>query len=485
MWNTIEQRFRAIGNNVDFCSLRLVEEETEALSVVQSVAQPVSRSLDRGAMITVVHAGGYGYAATADLSEAGLRAAFERAKAWALATAGKSVFDYSKAAWAHPVGEYHGPASQSPLDWNRGALMDLLMTESEAARVNDKIVAWGADLSRLDVRQLYLTNGGGRVEQSFRALIPSLTATAYADGESQTRSLGGQYNGYCRQGGMEVVAQAGLRGAGRRVANEALELLAAPNCPSGSMDLLLMPTQMMLQIHESIGHPLELDRILGDERNYAGTSFVTLDMFGEYQYGSPLLNVTYDPSRTNEFAAYGWDDDGKTAEKAYLIRAGKLERPLGGSVSQARAAAGGFDLGAVANSRACNWNRAPIDRMANLNVEPGDKTLDQLIAGIEHGVMMDTNVSWSIDDSRNKFQFSCEWGRVIENGELKGIVKNPGYRGISATFWRSLKAVGDHSTDDVMGTPFCGKGEPNQVVRVGHASPACVFGNVDVFGGEA
>jgi predicted Zn-dependent protease len=173
------------------------------------------------------------------------------------------------------------------------------------------------------------------------------------------------------------------------------------------------------------------------------------------------------------------------AEKTWLIRDGILQKPLGGSISQARIAAAGFDLGGVANSRACNWNRPPIDRMANLNVEAGDQSLDQLVAGIERGVLMDTNVSWSIDDSRNKFQFSCEWGRVIENGQLKHVVKNPGYRGISATFWRSLKAVGNGSTDDVMGTPFCGKGEPNQAVRVGHASPACVFANIDVFGGEA
>lgn len=484
MWNDLERRFRALDARVDFCSLRAVEEESETLSVRQDVPEPISRRVERGAMITVIHRGGYGYAATADLSQAGLQAAFERARAWAEASAGRSVFDYGKAELTHPRGQYAGPGMDRPLDWNRKALMAQLMDESHACHLDERIVDWDASIGRLEVRQRYLTSGGGDVEQAFRAIIPSLSATAFADGDSQTRSLGGQYNGYCRQGGLEILADAGLAGAGRRVADEALQLLLAPNCPSGSMDLLLMPSQMMLQIHESIGHPLELDRILGDERNYAGTSFVTPDMFGHYQYGSPLLNVTYDPTLRNEFAAFGWDDDGRPAERTHLIRDGILQNPLGGSISQARAQAAGFGLGAVANSRACNWNRAPIDRMANLNVEPGDKTLDQLIAGIERGVMMDTNVSWSIDDSRNKFQFSCEWGRLIEDGQLKGVVKNAGYRGISATFWRALKAVGDRSTFDVMGTPFCGKGEPNQVVRVGHASPACVFGNVDVFGGS-
>lgn len=485
MWNDLERRFGALDARVDFCSLRVVEEESETLSVHKDIPEPVSIVRECGAMVTVIHRGGYGYAATADLSQAGLQAAFERARAWAEASAGRSVFDYGQADLAHPKGRYAGQGADAPIDWNRKALMDRLMAESAGCRIDDRIVDWGASIGRLRVHQRYLTSQGGDVEQVFHSVIPNVTVTAFADGDSQTRSLGGEDNGYCRQGGLEILDAAGMVGAGARVAGEALQLLLAPQCPAGRMDLLLMPSQMMLQIHESIGHPLELDRILGDERNYAGTSFVTPDMFGHYRYGSPLLNVTYDPTPANEFAAYGWDDDGRAAEKAYLIRDGILQNPLGGSISQARAAAAGFALGGVANSRSCGWNRAPIDRMANLNIEPGDQTLAQLIAGIERGVLMDTNHSWSIDDSRNKFQFGCEWGRVIENGQLGGVVKNPGYRGISATFWRSLKAVGDRSTWDVLGTPFCGKGEPNQVVRVGHASPACVFGDVDVFGGEA
>jgi predicted Zn-dependent protease len=204
------------------------------------------------------------------------------------------------------------------------------------------------------------------------------------------------------------------------------------------MDLLLMPDQMMLQIHESIGHPLELDRILGDERNYAGTSFVTLDMFGTYRYGSDLLNVSFDPTHDEEFASYAFDDDGAVAQKTLLIERGILQRPLGGELSQQRARVAG-----VANTRACSWNRPPIDRMANLNVEPGDTPLADMIAATERGILMKTNLSWSIDDSRNKFQFGCEWGQLIENGKLTRVVKNPNYRGISATFWRSLKMVGD------------------------------------------
>jgi len=163
-----------------------------------------------------------------------------------------------------------------------------------------------------------------------------------------------------------------------------------------------------------------------------------------------------------------------------LIKDGILQAPLGSLGSMARSG-----LPGVANSRSQNWNRAPIDRMANLNVEPGESSLEQMVASVEKGVLMKTNRSWSIDDSRNKFQFGCEWGQLIENGQLTTVVKNPNYRGVSANFWRNLSAVGDRNSFEVMGTPFCGKGEPNQVIRVGHASPACLFNNIATFGGDA
>jgi predicted Zn-dependent protease len=189
--------------------------------------------------------------------------------------------------------------------------------------------------------------------------------------------------------------------------------------------------------------------------------------------------VTYDPSRTEEFATFFHDDDGSPAEKQTLIERGRLVRPLGGALSQARAGVAG-----VSTSRASSWNRPPIDRMSNLNVEPGTSTLEELIASTDEGLLLKTNVSWSIDDSRNKFQFGCEWGQRIRGGRLAEVVRNPNYRGISATFWRSLVGLGNASTVEVLGTPYCGKGEPNQVIRVGHASPACKFAGVDVFGGE-
>ena len=480
MLETLQAEFRKAAPAVDFCALRYVEESSEYLAVRQDAPEAPSLATQRGAMVTVIDQGGLGYAATSDLSGAGVREAIARAQRYAKLTAGRSVVDYRTVEMPRPVGAYRSPLGRDPASLSRRDKYDLLAAESKECRIDDRIVDWDASLWSTDSHQAYFTADGGAVRQEFHFVVPNLSATAHANGETQTRTHAGRYNGFCRQGGLEILDAFGLKGSGRQVAEGALELLVAPNCPSGTMDVILMPDQMMLQIHESIGHPLELDRILGDERNFAGTSFVTLDMFGSYQYGSRLLNVTHDPTRPEQYASYGWDDDGLKAEKQFLIREGLLERALGGSVSQSRAGMAG-----VANTRACSWNRAPIDRMANLNVEAGDSTLEGLIAAVEFGVMMRTNVSWSIDDSRNKFQFGCEWGRVIRDGQLAEVVKNPNYRGISATFWRSLAGVGDRSTFQVMGTPFCGKGEPSQVIRVGHASPACRFTGIDVFGGEA
>jgi len=467
---------QSLKSRADFWSLRVVDEHIEDHEVRNDVVQPLQAVHERGAMLTAWSGAGAGYAATADLSAAGLQRALDIATARAQACAAFSLIDHREIARPSGSGSYASPGADAPL-LTRREWLERLSHECAAAKLDERIVERVACMHVAHADQLYLTSDGVRVEQRFRFLMPRLSVAAHADGDTQTRTLGGNY-GTLAQGGLEILARYGFDGAGARVADEALQLLAAPNCPSGPRDLLLMPDQMMLQIHESIGHPLELDRILGDERNFAGWSFVKPEMFGSYQYGSGLLNVTFDPELREEAASYAFDDDGSAATKQYLIRNGVLERPLGGALSQQRAG-----LPGVANSRASNWNRPPIDRMANLNIEPGTSTLDAMIANIENGILMSSNTSWSIDDHRNKFQFGCEYGRLIENGKLTQVVKRPNYRGISASFWRSLSAVGDAGTREVFGTPMCGKGEPAQVIRVGHASPACVFSDVDVFGG--
>ena len=474
MFETLRTRFSQLRSTAPFFALRYFDETREVLAVRQDTPEPPRLYVDRGVMVTAITEGGYGYCATSDLSPAGLQAAVDRATRWAETTAAASVYRYVPADMPAPRGE-RPIASAAAAALSKSELYDLLADECREARIDERIVERYAALELRTVEQLYLTNTGGDVHQAFSYAVPYAHVAANHGSETQVRNFA-----HAQQGGLEQIGRSGFVGCAHRPADEALQLLSAPNCPTGRMDLLLMPDQMMLQIHESIGHPLELDRILGDERNYAGTSFVTPDMFGHYRYGSPLLNVTFDPTLPEELASYAFDDDGEAADKTWLIREGILERPLGGRISQHRAG-----LPGTANARARSWNRPTIDRMANLNLEPGSSTFSEMVGAIENGIIMRSNTSWSIDDSRNKFQFGCEWGERVENGEIKGVVKNPNYRGLSAEFWRSLKMAGDASTFEVHGTLYCGKGEPNQVIHVGHASPACLFSDVEVFGGEA
>ncbi len=346
-------------------------------------------------------------------------------------------------------------------------------------RVSDRIVQACALVETRDIETEIVSTSGTDIGQRTHIVSVGVQAIARDGSVTQRRTLNGP-RGRTLQGGRELIDLDGGIAQARAAALQAVELLDAPECPSGRADLVLAPDQMMLQIHESVGHPLELDRILGDERNYAGSTFVKPGDIGTLRYGSELMNITFDPTIPAEPASYAADDTGAPARKEYLIRDGILVRALGGLESQARSG-----LPGVADQRAQDWYRPAIDRMANLNLEPGTDSFDSIVASIENGVYMEANRSWSIDDYRNKFQFGCEYARLIENGRLGAVVRNPNYRGISATFWRNLFKVGDPSTFGVFGTPNCGKGEPNQLITVGHASPVCAFRDVELFGGES
>lgn len=475
--NRLKKIFLDLAPKNTFSSIRFVNTHQEVLSVRQNILEPMESSQDQGVMVTVYKDGGMGYGATCDLSANGINSAISHAVAWADISRQSPVIDFSKIELPNPQGTY---ATEVKTPWEAVSLsdkIDLLKGTCAVLKISDAIVDWQTYLWHVNTHNYYVTSNGGEVYQTLSQMVPDISVTANKGAETQKRSLEGMM-AYSRQGGYDVLEDIGFEDKAIQVADEALELLAAENCPSGKMELVLSPSQMMLQIHESIGHPLEIDRILGDERNYAGTSFVKAEMFGSYQYGSEHLNIVFDP-RKNQMATYRFDDDGSETKKEFLIEGGILKRGLGGKISQVRSG-----LSGVSNSRAMNWNRPPIDRMANLNLEPGTTSFEDLISSVEKGVYMTSNKSWSIDDSRNKFQFGCEYGRLIENGMLTKVVKNPNYRGISATFWRNLIGVGSEASFDMMGTPFCGKGEPNQVIAVGHASPACLFSNVDVFGGE-
>ena len=456
-----------------WAGLRYSRESTQARAVRNDAPDKNETTLEEGAMCEVLIDGHFGYAATADLSPDGLQRAFDQAIATTRATGSHKVHAFSDVHRAAVQGVYESP-TQTPLATTPlASITECLLAASKAMAVDAKLVNRSAQATVVQTQLDYYSTNGTHTTQRFDMVDIAVAATAVEGVQSQTRTWAhtGQFGG-------EVFDLAVFAEQGLRVATEALELLAAPNCPSGTMDLILMPDQMMLQIHESIGHPLELDRILGDERNYAGWSFVQPSDFGSLRYGSPLMNVTFDPTKENAFASYAFDDGGNPAHREFLIEGGVLKRGLGSVESQARSG-----LPGVANFRSSSWNRAPIDRMANVNLEPGASRLEDMIASVEDGILMSTNRSWSIDDYRNKFQFGCEHGRLIKHGKLAGVVRNPNYRGVTVDFWNRLSAVGQDQVTH--GTPYCGKGEPSQVIRVGHSSPPCLFRGVEVFGGQS
>jgi predicted Zn-dependent protease len=477
MSEKLETLLNQIDIPADWIGLRQVTETSTLRYVRDGKPQSNGRYQTKGVMIEVLAQGQFGYCATNHLTPENIQLAAEMAYQQAVTAARWGIHHFTLEQRPQAVGNYHSVYSKpldalSPKDIN-----DLLLKVNETLKVSDKIVSTTAIARIVETEIQLVSSNGSDAYQKFFLITTDSTATAQDGNIVQKRTDNGM-TARSYQGGMEVLEETEILSRAQKIGEQALELLSAPDCPNTTTTLVLSPDQMMLQIHESIGHPLELDRILGDERNYAGSSFVKLEDFGHLVYGSPLMNVTFDPSVSGQFASYRFDDGGNVAEREYLIKEGVLLRGLGSKESQIRAKVPG-----VANLRACSWNRPPIDRMANINLEPGTTSFDEMIANIESGVYMESNRSWSIDDYRNKFQFGCEYAKLIENGKLTKTLKNPNYRGITNQFWRSLSQVGDRSTLEMYGTPSCGKGEPNQAIRVGHASPICAFDNMEVFGG--
>jgi len=456
----------------DWVGLREVKESTTYRIIRDLNPESNNITTDHGIMVEVLVNGQFGYYAINDISYDSINFAAKNAYTQALNASKYSLCSFTEDVRPKSVGEYQSPyiLKDIPL----GSLMNTLIESNKVLKNSNKIVSAISMARVVDMDMRFVSTNGSDFIQKFKYVGPGFRAIAQDGNIVQSRS----YTDQCVQAGMEVFDNEMVLSKCDDLCKEAVELLSAEECPTEAMDLVLHSDQMLLQIHESIGHALEVDRILGDERNYAGWSFVNLEDFGKLKYGSDIMNITFDPTIPEEFASYGYDDSGLKATKEYIIKDGVLLRGLGGLESQKRS-----NIDGVANFRACSWNRAPIDRMANLNLEPGNSSFDDIISSVEKGIYMQTNRSWSIDDFRNKFQFGCEYAQLIENGKLTKTVRNPNYRAVSTPFWNSLKMVGNSDSFGVYGTPYCGKGEPNQGVRVGHASPTCLFNNIEVFGG--
>ncbi|MBT3217119.1 MAG: TldD/PmbA family protein [Candidatus Marinimicrobia bacterium] len=473
----LNQLLNEVQVSADWIGLREVYEKVTPRMIRDGVPVANGSYATHGVMVEVLIEGQFGYYGTSDITAEGISDAAKNAYTQAKLASKFGLVSFTEEVRPAYQGKYQSPFAKNSDAISPGQLNEMLLNMNSALKVSDKIVSASSLVQVIETHFKFVSTNGSDITQNFLLLETDMSATASEGTNQQTRTFGGM-RGNCKQIGFEYFDSLDLVSRAVQIGEEAIELLDAVECPTGEMDIILAPDQMMLQIHESVGHALEIDRILGDERNFAGWSFVKLEDFGNLQYGSNLMNITFDPTVSGEFASYGFDDGGLKAEREFIIKDGTLLRGLGGMESQIRSGIKG-----VANFRASNWNRSPIDRMANLNLEPGDATRDEIIASVEKGVYMESNRSWSIDDYRNKFQFGCEYGKLIENGKLTKTIKNPNYRGISNPFWNSLKMVGNKDTFGIYGTPNCGKGEPSQIIRVGHASPLCLFENIQVFGG--
>jgi predicted Zn-dependent protease len=468
-----------LGSGATWTGVRRMRTETRYYGAKDGRFETAAMGGTDGVMVETLFKGQFGYSCTPDMTPSGVDRAAKMALASAMGAAARKLYSFDASSvrpavtvdWATPRQKLSGRGG----DAYSGHAVKL----TEKLKVSDKIIQAQAEIIiRRDLIEI-LSSSGADIRQERQAMTSGFTAIARDGNVIQRRSVHGG-RGMMRQGGYEYFDFENDFKEAIRVGEQAVELLSAEECPTITGTLVLHPDQMMLQIHESVGHPTELDRILGDERNYAGSTFVKVEDIGTLRYGSDLMNITFDPTIATELASYAADDIGAKAEKQFIVKDGILVRALGSLESQARSGKPG-----VANQRATSWNRAPIDRMANLNLEPGKDSLDSIIASVEKGVFMEANRSWSIDDYRNKFQFGCEYAKLIENGKITKTLRNPNYRGVSATFWRNLFKVGDASTFEVYGTPNCGKGEPNQVITVGHGSPVCAFREVEIFGGAS
>lgn len=471
----LEKILNNLTLKADWIGLRQVRQISTHRLFRDGKPQSNGRKTNHGIMVEVMVNGHIGYCATNQLSQLAIQQAAEKAKKQAEKAHKWRIYTFNNNIRPPATGIYQTPVVEPAHLIPPKELNDLLIQICHQLRVSDKIVKTTAMSAIFDQQHHFVSSNGSNIQQQFYLVQTDYSATAQDGNILQKRTDNGLL-ARSYQAGKEIFNPEITLNRVQRIGEEAVELLFAEDCPNITTNLVLAPDQMMLQIHESVGHPLELDRILGDERNYAGSSFVKLSDFGTLAYGSPLMNITFDPTIKEEFASYGYDDAGLKAEKQYLIKDGILLRGLGSLESQQRAKVKG-----VANFRSSSWNRPSIDRMANLNLEPGNSSFKEIINSLEHGIYMKSNRSWSIDDYRNKFQFGCEYAQLIENGKITKTLRNPNYRGITQHFWHNLTHVGDESTRECYGTPYCGKGEPNQSIRVGHASPVCAFKDIQVF----
>lgn len=453
---------------VDYGDVRVVRINEEYIVVRNGIVENIIRTHNEGIGVRVLIRGVWGFSSVSDLSIKAAHEAVEKAVniATSINSLARTVELTKEDVY---VDSYVSSFQKDPFKISLDDKINLLLKVDESLKKR-LVKKRYSGLEFRDFRQVFASTDGSLIDQRFVDSGVFMKAVAFKDDEVQERS----FTNVMRRG-YEFIEELNLQEISEKLAEEAVALLKAPLCPEGEMDLILMPDQMALQIHESIGHALELDRVLGFEASYAGTSFATLDKLNTFRYGSELLNVVQDSTIPSGLGTFGYDDEGVKAQKVYLIKNGILTGYL-----SSRETAHYIGRKSSGAARAQDWSRIPIVRMTNINLLPGENTLEEMIQSTKKGLLLKTNKSWSIDDKRLNFQFGTEIGYLIENGKIVGIVKNPSYTGITPIFWNSLEMVGNDKEFEIYGLTNCGKGEPGQSMRVGHGSPPCKFKKVKV-----
>jgi TldD protein len=461
----------SLAQGATYAEVRVIDIRQRYLSTKNAQPSQVRESESLGLGVRVIADGAWGFAATDDITRKSVDRIATQAVEIARASALCKKEDVRLAAEDKIVDRWEGPCRIDPFTVPVAACLDLMLKVDEEMLRTKGVTHTEALMDFRRIEQLFLSSLGSEIYQKKTQTGAGFAATAFEGNEIQKRSFPNSFGGQYQTRGYELVEELDLLANAGRIAEEAVALHRAAQCPSGVKDIILGGSQLGLQIHESIGHPIELDRVLGTEANFAGKSFLTLEKLGNLKYASEIVNVVADatPAHGPGLGTFAYDDEGVPAQSTPIIRDGLF---VGYLTSRETAAAVGQSRSS-GTMRAEGWNRLPLIRMTNVSLLPGTWKLDDLIADTEDGIYFETNRSWSIDDRRYNFQFGTEIGWEIKDGKKTRMLKNPSYGGITTEFWNSCDAICGPEFWTLWGTPNCGKGQPMQVMGTGHgASPA-------------
>ena len=471
-----------------YADVRIVEFKSESVTARNNAVEGLVVDESLGFGVRVIVDGYWGFAASNKMTTAEAdRVAAEAVKiARASSLAGGPKADIGPP--VRHVASYVTPIQKDPFAVSLDDKIALLLKVNATMSSVPQIMAAESNLYCQREYKTFASSEGAFIEQELYETGCGTEATATAEDEVQNRSYPNSVGRHQATQGWEFVEGWDLAGNAGRVAEEASALLTAKSQASGVTTVILDGSQVALQIHESCGHAIELDRVLGTEAAFAGTSFLTTEKLGDFRYGSDVVNLTADATIPGGLGTFGFDDEGVPGQHVAVVRNGIFQGYLTSreTAQQVRAMRGDLANGGLVPGvsggamRADSWSHLPLIRMTNVSLEPGDWTIEDLIADTDDGIYMETNRSWSIDDKRLNFQFGTELAREIKNGKLGDLVKNATYTGITPQFWGSCDAIVNRDGWVVWGTPNCGKGQPEQVAHTGHGASASRFRNVRV-----